>query len=72
MLLSISQTKKITMIISNNNQKYTRLKKKYTKFETQNMTPNIMIKWKKADKINIVDTENKNISILLQAFLHQA
>ena len=47
------------MIISNNNQKYTRLKKKYTKFETQNMTPNIMIKWKKADKINIVDTENK-------------
>ena len=23
------------------------------------MTPNIMIKWKKADKINIVDTENK-------------
>ena len=59
------------MIISNNNQKYTRLKK-YTKFETQNMTPNIMIKWKKADKINIVDTENKKYIDFTSGILHQA
>jgi len=47
------------MIISNNNQKYLSLEKKYLKYETKNMTPNIRIKWKKAYDYKIVDSENK-------------
>ncbi len=47
------------MIISNNNLKYLNLGKKYLKYETKNMTPNIRIKWKKANDYKIVDSENK-------------
>ena len=47
------------MIISNNNKKYVRLQKKYLKYETSNMTPNIRIKWKKASGFYITDQENK-------------
>ena len=54
-----NKAKKIIMIISINKKKYLKLEKKYSKYETSNMIPNIRIKWKKANKINIVDSENK-------------
>ena len=47
------------MIISNNNKKYVRLERKHLQFETSNMTPNIKIKWKKAEGFYVIDQENK-------------
>ena len=49
----------INMIISNNNKKYVRLERKHLQFETSNMTPNIKIKWKKAEGFYVIDQENK-------------
>ena len=46
------------MFISNNKEKYTKLEKKYLKYETNNMSPNIKVKWKKADGCYITDSEN--------------
>ena len=47
------------MIISNNNKKYVRLERKHLQFETSNMTPNIKIKWKKAEDFYVIDQEDK-------------
>ena len=46
------------MFISNNRQKYIKLEKKYLKYETNNMSPNIKVKWKKGNGFYITDTEN--------------
>ena len=47
------------MIISTNKKKYLKLEKKYLKYESSNMTPNIRIKWKSAHKDKIIDIDNK-------------
>lgn len=46
------------MFISNNKKKYQTLEKKYLRYETSNMSPNIKIKWKKANKNLVYDEEN--------------
>lgn len=47
------------MFISTNKKKYLKLEKRYLKYETSDMSPNIKIKWRKANFDKIYDVENK-------------